>query len=63
MTSSTAVPAETTRTLKNVKLAADENAHSRIIAGIHFRFACEAGQKMGDEIGKWTVKNHLELLK
>jgi hypothetical protein len=63
MTSSTAVPAEATRTLKNVKQAADENADSRVIAGIHFRFACEAGQKMGDEIGNWTVKNYLELKK
>jgi hypothetical protein len=63
MTSSTAVPAGSTRSLNNVKLAADENAHSRVIAGIHFGFACEAGQEMGDQIGKWTVKNHLELRK
>ena len=63
MASSSGVPAEATRSLKNVQQAADENADSRVIAGIHFRFACEAGQKMGDLIGKWTVKNHLELLK
>ena len=63
MASSSGVPAETTRTLKNVQAAADENARSRVIAGIHFSFACEAGQKMGDLVGKWTVKNHLELLK
>jgi hypothetical protein len=38
--------------------AADENADSRGVAGLHFRFACEAGQNLGKS-GKWTVANHL----
>jgi hypothetical protein len=29
------------------------------MAGIHFRFAIEAGQAMGRAIGEWAVANHL----
>jgi membrane-associated phospholipid phosphatase len=63
MASSTGVPANSIRSFSGFKQAADENAHSRIVAGIHFRFATDAGQKMGDEIGNWTVKNHLRPLR
>lgn len=62
MTSTTAVPAGAIRSFDTFKEAADENADSRVMVGIHFRFACVAGQKMGDEIGKWTIHNHLEPL-
>lgn len=62
-TSSTALTAGATRTFRNFKQAADENADSRVVAGIHFRFATQAGQELGDDIGKWTVKNQLEPLK
>jgi membrane-associated phospholipid phosphatase len=62
MTSITASPAGAVRSFDSFKKAADENADSRVKVGIHFRFACDAGQKQGDEIGKWTVKNHLEPL-
>lgn len=60
MTSTTGVPASTVRSFDSFKEAADENADSRVMAGIHFRFACEAGQTMGNKIGKWTIKNHLQ---
>ena len=63
MASSTGVPASSIRSFKSFKQAADENADSRVMAGIHFRFACIAGQKMGDQIGNWTLKNHLRPLK
>jgi len=43
--------------------AADENADSRVKAGIHFRFACEAGQEMGNKVGRWLVDHHLKPLK
>ena len=59
MTSSTGVPANSIRSFSSFKQAANENADSRVMAGIHFRFATVAGQKMGDEIGRWTLKNHL----
>ena len=63
MTSSTGVPATSIRSFKSFKQAADENADSRVMAGIHYRFATVAGQKMGDQIGNWTLKNHLKPLK
>lgn len=46
----------------NTSQAADENAESRVLAGIHFRFACEAGQQLGNKIGKWTVEKYLRPL-
>ena len=60
MTSSSGVPPSTVRSFSNFLKAADENADSRVMAGIHFRFACQAGQKMGNEIGAWTVDHHLK---
>ena len=61
-TSTTAFPAGAVRSFKSFKQAADENADSRVMVGIHFRFACEAGQKMGDKVGKWTLDNYLKPL-
>ena len=63
MPSPTALPSGTTRSFQSFSQAANENADSRVMAGIHFRFACVAGQKLGDDIGKWTVENHLKPLK
>jgi len=62
-TSTPASPAEAVRSFKSFKQAADENADSRVLAGIHFRFSCDAGQKLGDKVGKWTLENHLKPLK
>jgi len=62
MTSTTAIPAGAVRSFDSFKKAADENADSRVKIGIHFRFACDAGQTQGDKIGQWTVKNHMEIL-
>jgi len=62
MTSTTAVPAGAIRSFESIKKAANENAESRVMVGIHFRFAINAGQKLGDEVGRWTVKNYLEPL-
>ena len=63
MTSSTGVPQNSIRSFRSFKQAADENADSRVMAGIHFRFATVAGQQLGDQIGHWTLKNHLRPLK
>ncbi len=60
MPSPSAVPANSTRSFSSLKQAADENADSRVQAGIHFRFACEAGQEMGDKIGQWIFDNYLK---
>lgn len=60
MSSPTARPAGSVRKFKSLSQAANENADSRVMAGIHFRFSCDAGQKMGNEIGNWTVNHHLK---
>lgn len=59
MSSTTAIPAGTTRSFNSLRQAAVENAESRVMAGIHFRFSCEAGLTLGEKIGKWTVENQL----
>ena len=63
MTSPTAYPAGTIRSFNSFSQAANENADSRVRAGIHFRFSCEAGQEMGNKIGAWTVANCLKPIK
>ncbi|MDQ3291894.1 MAG: phosphatase PAP2 family protein [Bacteroidota bacterium] len=62
MTSSTAVPEGATRSFTSFSQAAKENADSRVKAGIHFRFSCNAGMDLGQKIGQWTVQNHLQPL-
>ena len=47
------------RSFKSFLSAADENADSRVMAGVHFRFSCKAGQVMGNKIGKWMIENTL----
>ena len=63
MTSPTAYPAGTIRSFASFSQAANENADSRVQAGIHFRFSCEAGQDLGNKVGEWTVRNCLKPLK
>lgn len=60
MTSTSADPANSTRSFINFSQAAEENADSRVFAGIHFRFSCEGGLELGKRIGDWTVGNHLK---
>jgi len=60
MPSPTASPAGSTRSFTSFSQAADENADSRVMAGIHFRFSCDAGQKLGDDIGTFIVQHHLK---
>jgi hypothetical protein len=62
-TSPTSLPGSGDRNFSSFKQAADENADSRVMAGIHFRFACDAGQEMGDKVGQWILANHLKPLK
>jgi hypothetical protein len=57
--SSSADPAQPTRSFSSFSQAADENADSRVMGGLHFRFACDAGQELGREVGGWTVTNQL----
>jgi hypothetical protein len=62
-TSTTASPAGAVRSFKSFKQAAEENADSRVMVGIHFRFSCKAGLNMGEKVGKWTIMNYLEPLR
>lgn len=62
MSSPTTTPAYGTRSFSGLKQAANENAESRVQAGIHFRFACEAGQEMGDKVGVYITDNYLKPL-
>lgn len=60
MTSTSAEPANATRTLKSFSAAAIENGDSRVFAGIHFRFSCDAGLRLGNDIGHWILGNSLK---
>ncbi|MHA4846293.1 vanadium-dependent haloperoxidase [Flavitalea antarctica] len=61
--SPTSNPVNMTRQFKSFKQAAVENADSRVMAGLHFRFSCDAGLTLGDNIGKWIVQHQLTPLK
>lgn len=60
MTSTSAVPAGAMRSFTSLRQAAEENADSRVMAGIHFRSACNAGLRLGEKVGKWTLQHHLQ---
>jgi hypothetical protein len=60
---STTAPAEMpTRTFESFTAAADENADSRVRGGLHFRFSCQEGQRLGRRIGLFTVETRLRPL-
>ncbi len=63
LTSSTSPTPNEVRNFKSFLKAADENADSRVMAGIHFRFATKAGQEMGNKIGKYVLENKLKPIK
>jgi hypothetical protein len=60
MTSPTADPVNAKRTFTSFSQAAQENADSRVMVGIHFRFSCNAGLDLGSKVGQWTVDNLLK---
>lgn len=59
MTSPTAEPGQSSRTFSSFKQAAIENADSRVFAGLHFRFSCDRGLEMGNQIGFYIEKTQL----
>ena len=59
MDSTTALPANPVRSFKTFTQAADQNADSRVMAGIHFRFSTEQGQALGRTVGSYIFKHHL----
>lgn len=60
--SPTSMPAFSTRGYTHFSKAARENADSRVRAGIHFRFACDAGLDLGKKVGNWVVDKQLRKL-
>ncbi|WP_206513019.1 vanadium-dependent haloperoxidase [Larkinella soli] len=60
MTSNTADPSNPKRSFTSFSQAAKENADSRVMVGIHFRFSCNAGLDLGAKVGQWTVSNYLK---
>lgn len=59
MGSSTALPANPVRSFHTFTQASNENADSRVRAGIHFRFATEQGKALGRNVGSYIVEHHL----
>jgi hypothetical protein len=52
--------AEITRSFTSFSQAAQENADSRVYAGIHFRTACQNGIKQGEQIGRRAFAQYLQ---
>ena len=63
MTSLTAIPAGSTRCLETFSQAQAENTNSRVLVGIHFRTAIEAGDRLGRRIGRVAFKHTLRPLR
>jgi hypothetical protein len=63
MASPTALPEAPQRSFKSLSEAAKENADSRVRAGIHFRFATDAGLKLGEQIGRQAAAQFLAPLR
>ena len=49
-----------TRSFKSFSQASQENANSRVYAGIHFRSACRDGIMLGAQIGRRAFAQHLQ---
>ncbi len=56
MDSLTALATSPVRSFTTFTQAADENADSRVRAGIHFRFATEQGKALGREVGGYIFE-------
>lgn len=59
MASPSALPDSPQRSFNSFSAAARENADSRVRAGIHFRFATDAGLKLGEQIGRQAAAQFL----
>jgi hypothetical protein len=63
MASTSSLTPGATRAFASFTAAADENADSRVMAGLHFRFACRAGQALGRQVGSWVATTALQPVK
>ncbi len=51
---------EITRSFTSFSQAAQENADSRVYAGLHFRTTCTDGLKLGRQVGRFGFKHYLK---
>jgi len=58
-TSNTGPTNQDTRNYTSFSQAMQEVVDARVLLGIHFRFADEAGRKLGQNVAKWGHKNYL----
>ncbi|WP_425258776.1 vanadium-dependent haloperoxidase [Rubrivivax sp. RP6-9] len=58
--SSSALPTNAVRAFRSFSEAARENADSRVRAGLHFRFAVEAGLRLGQQVGRHVARHQLQ---
>jgi hypothetical protein len=59
MDSTTALPTDPVRSFTTFTQASDENADSRVRAGIHFRFSTKQGKALGRDVGRYIVRHEL----
>ena len=52
-----------TRSFTSFSQAAQENADSRVYAGIHFRRTCTDGLRQGKKVGRFAFKHYLKPIK
>lgn len=57
--SSSALPSNPVRSFRSFTEAARENGDSRVRAGLHFRFAVEAGLRLGRQVGHHVARHQL----
>jgi PAP2 superfamily len=59
MTTLTAPPGMPIRSFASFSEAAEECADSRVVLGWHFRYATNAGLKLGSSVAGYVLENHL----
>jgi hypothetical protein len=59
MGSLTALPENPVRSFDTFTQAVNENADSRVRAGIHFRFSTEQGKMLGRRVSNYIIEHHL----
>lgn len=48
------------RRFTSLRACAEECGESRVYGGIHYRFSCETGLKLGTSVGQWVLKQSRE---
>jgi hypothetical protein len=57
------VDSTTTKTIRNYARLSDvvkEVTEARILAGLHYRFSMEAGNKLGAQVAQWVLSRHFK---